>query len=61
MRTERNANGLYSVSRTAQSDTKLQTILIRRLHNSRAQSSRVFLLRVRRSRLLSKLNRMPEF
>lgn len=45
--------------RAPQSDTKLQTILIRRLHNSR--SNRVFLLRVRRSRLLSKLNRIPEF
>lgn len=61
MRAERNANGLYNMSRTTQSDTKLQTILIRRLHNSRIQSSRVFLLRMRRSRLLSKLNRIPEF
>lgn len=45
----------YTACRAPQSDTKLQTILIRRLHNSR--SNRVFLLRVRRSRLLSKLNR----
>jgi len=49
----------YTACRAPQSDTKLQTILIRRLHNSR--SNRVFLLRVRRSRLLSKLNRIPEF
>lgn len=49
----------YTACRALQSDTKLQTILIRRHHNSR--SNRVFLLRVLRSRLLSKLNRIPEF
>lgn len=46
MRAERNANGLYGVSRTAQSDTKLQTILIRRLHNSRVSvEPRIFIAR----------------
>lgn len=59
MSTERNANGLYSVSRAAIRYKIANDFHTRRLHNSR--SNRVFLLRVRRSRLLSKLNRIPEF